>query len=147
MELKQISSPITLDIPTDPGALFLVRVLVERLTQRLDFPQDQIDRMVLAIDEACTNIIRHAYGSRPDERIILTFVVRPDQVEFRIRDFGIPADPRNLKSRDLTRVQPGGLGIHFIRSAMDEVRYECPPEGGTLLIMLKFRIPKEVSKP
>ena len=40
MGLKQISGPITLDIPTDPGALFLVRVLVERLTQRLDFPQE-----------------------------------------------------------------------------------------------------------
>jgi len=147
MELKQISGPITLDIPTDPAALFLVRFLVERLTQRLEFPQDQVDRMVLAVDEACTNIIRHAYGSSLNERIILTFIVEPDQVEFRIRDFGLQANPENFKPRDLAEVQPGGLGLHFIRSAMDQVRYETPPDGGTLLTMLKFRNRKEVSDP
>jgi anti-sigma regulatory factor (Ser/Thr protein kinase) len=117
------------------------------LTQRLEFPQDQVDRMVLAVDEACTNIIRHAYGSRRSERIILTFIVEMDQVEFRIRDFGIPANPESFKSRDLSEVQPGGLGLHFIRSAMDQVRYETPPDGGTLLTMLKYRNRKEVSDP
>jgi anti-sigma regulatory factor (Ser/Thr protein kinase) len=147
MDLKQISGPVIMDIPTDPATLFLVRSLVERLTQRLDFTQGQIDRLVLAVDEACTNIIRHAYGSRNDGRIVLTFVVEPDHVEFRIRDFGTRADPQSFKSRDLAEVQPGGLGMHFMRSAMDEIRYESPPDGGTLLIMVKSRNPKEVQDP
>jgi anti-sigma regulatory factor (Ser/Thr protein kinase) len=147
MELKKISGPVILDIPTDPAALFLVRFMVERLTQRLEFQQDQIDRMVLAVDEACTNIIRHAYGGSPNERIILTFIVEENQIELRIRDFGIPANPESFKPRDLSAVQPGGLGMHFIRSAMDQVRYESPPDGGTLLTMLKFRDRREVSRP
>ena len=139
MNLKQINGPVILDLPTDPASLFLARCVVERLTQRLDFARDEIDRMVLAVDEACSNVIRHAYANRPDERIILTFIVRSDQLEIQIRDFGSPRDPAGFKSRDLSDIRPGGLGIHFIKSAMDEVRYELPEAGGMLLRMLKFR--------
>jgi anti-sigma regulatory factor (Ser/Thr protein kinase) len=62
-----------------------------------------------------------------------------DRLEIRIRDFGTPGDPGSFKSRDLSDLKPGGLGIHFIRSAMDRLQYEIPPEGGMLLRMVKFR--------
>lgn len=139
MGLDRINGPIILDIPTDPASLFLVRCLVERLTQQLELEREDIQRMVLAVDEACTNVVRHAYGNRPGERIILTFTVLPDRLEILIRDFGAPADPETFKVRDLREVRPGGLGIHFIRSAMDEVRYEIPEDGGTLLRLVKYR--------
>jgi anti-sigma regulatory factor (Ser/Thr protein kinase) len=138
MALKVINGPVVLDLPADPASLFLARCLLERLTQRLEFAREAIDRMVLAVDEACSNVIRHAYGNRPGERIVLTFLVGSDRLEIQIRDFGSQADPAGFKSRDLSDIRPGGLGIHFIRSAMDEVRYELPESGGTLLRMVKF---------
>jgi len=67
-------------------------------------------------------------------------------LEIRIRDFGSGTDPVHFKPRELADVRPGGLGIHFIRSAMDRVEYETPPDGGTLLTMIKLRQPKEGGK-
>ncbi len=144
MTLMQLSGPVVLDIPTDPASLFLVRGLVERLTQRMDFPKEEIDRIILAVDEACTNVIRHAYRNQPDKRIVLTFEVSADRLEIRIRDFGTACDPACFKSRSLNDVRPGGLGLHFIRSAMDEVVYDTPDGGGMLLKLLKYRTREEV---
>ncbi len=133
------SGPVTLELPSDPGVLFLVRALVDRLAERLGFERREAERMVLAVDEACANVIRHAYGGRVDGRLIVTFVVKSETFEVTIRDFGEQKDPEAFQSRDLLEVRPGGLGMHFIRSAMDEARYEHPADGGTLLRLLKRR--------
>jgi hypothetical protein len=50
----RIDTPIRLEIPSNPAVLFLVRALVKRLGERLGFSDDQVPRMILAIDEACT---------------------------------------------------------------------------------------------
>jgi len=139
MCLNEINGPIIVDIPSDPASLFLVRCLVERLAQRMQFAREIVQRMVLAVDEACANIVRHAYSNCRDKRIVLTFSVLTDRLEILIRDFGKSADPETFKVRDLEEVRPGGLGIHFIRSAMDEVRYEIPEDGGMLLRLVKYR--------
>jgi len=139
----QLSGPVTLEIPADAAALFLVRGLVERFTARLGFAREEIDRMVLAVDEACTNIIRHAYHQEPGKRIMLTMEADEIRLELRIRDFGapVPEDVHCLNCRDLNDVRPGGLGLHFIRSAMDEVCFEKPAEGGNVLRLIKRRRP------
>ena len=139
MSLRHIDGPIVLEIPSDPCGLFLVRSLMERLSQRLGFSESMVRQMVLAVDEACTNVIRHAYEQLPGKRIVLTFLIREELLEIQVRDFGKPPDPDALKPRDLRDVRPGGLGLHFIQSAMDEIRYEAPPEGGGLLTMVKYR--------
>jgi anti-sigma regulatory factor (Ser/Thr protein kinase) len=145
MTLGGIGGPVVVEIPSDPCSLFLVRCLVERLTRRLGFSNEAVSQIILAVDEACTNVIRHAYKNCPGERIVLTFLTPEDRLEIHVRDFGIPPDPKALQPRDLNEVRPGGLGLHFIKSAMDEIRYESPPEGGGLLRMIKFRNANEVS--
>ncbi len=139
MIVNKIDGPVILEIPADPASLFLARCLVERLAQRLGFVRQEVERLVLAVDEACTNVIRHAYANRHGERIVLRFTADAELLEICIRDYGKPADPLKLLPRDLGEVRPGGLGVHFIKAAMDEVHYEAPPEGGTLLRMLKRR--------
>jgi anti-sigma regulatory factor (Ser/Thr protein kinase) len=143
MSLTDFSGPIVVEIPSDPAALFLVRCLVERLAGRLGFPGEDVSRMTLAVDEACTNVIRHAYGHRTEERIGLRFLVTDERVEIHVRDFGPPLDASKLAPRDLREVRPGGLGLHLIRSAMDEVHYEAPAEGGCLLRLVKYRTRRE----
>ena len=73
-----------------------------------------------------------------DERIVITFTLSPDCFEIMIRDFGSGADPATFQGRDLDEIRPGGLGIHFIKSAVDKIEYDTPPGGGTLLKMIKF---------
>jgi anti-sigma regulatory factor (Ser/Thr protein kinase) len=139
MSLPPIHRPIIVELPSDPAVLFLLRGLVERLTERLGFSRRETDRMVLAVDEACTNVIRHAYGGRVDERLIVTFEVKKETFEVRIRDFGQRRDPGSFQPRDLSELRPGGLGMHLIRCAVDEVHYEHPEDGSTLLRLVKQR--------
>jgi anti-sigma regulatory factor (Ser/Thr protein kinase) len=103
--------------------------------------------MTLAVDEACTNVIRHAYGLRTDERIRLRFQVWEDRAEIQVRDSGMPPEAGQWNPRDLEEVKPGGLGLHFIRGAMDEVHYEAPEDGGCLLRLVKYRRRREDQSP
>lgn len=139
MSLMEIQRPIRVELPADPALLFLLRGVVERLTERLGFERRETEQMVLAVDEACTNVIRHAYGGRIDELLVVTFLVKAETFEVGIRDFGHPEDPGKLKPRELSDIRPGGLGTHFIRCAVDEVHYEHPEDGGTLLRLVKQR--------
>jgi anti-sigma regulatory factor (Ser/Thr protein kinase) len=136
------TGPIILDVPADPAAMFLVRALVGKISERIGFEAEEIDQLVLAVDEACTNVIRHAYAGVGAGRIILTFTPSPDYFEVMIRDFGKGADPAGFEGRDLDELRPGGLGIHFIKSVVDNLEYTVPPGGGTVLKMMKF-MPKQ----
>jgi anti-sigma regulatory factor (Ser/Thr protein kinase) len=147
LELQELNGPVVLDIPADPAALFLVRALVGKLSERIGFSREDVDKLILAIDEACTNIIRHAYKDcEKIERIILTFSVNLEYFEVDIRDFGCAADPTCFLSRNLDDVRPGGLGIHFIKSAVDKVEYVASPNGGMLLKLIKFRPQEEIGQ-
>ncbi|MGA2402486.1 MAG: ATP-binding protein [Syntrophobacteraceae bacterium] len=130
--------PVILEVPADPAAMFMVRALAGKICERIGFEAKETDKLVLAVDEACTNVIRHAYDNSGDERIIVTFILGLDYLELTIRDFGSGADPATFRGRDLDQIRPGGLGVHFIKSAVDKVEYVTPPGGGTLLKMIKF---------
>lgn len=131
-------------ISADPANLGQVRTLLRQLAEKLDLPEDQSNGIILAVDEALTNIIRHGYGGPCDKPIRVqarcraATAERPEALEFVIRDFGRQVDPKTIKGRDLEDVRPGGLGVHIIRSVMDEVEYTCPVEGGMQLRMLKY---------
>lgn len=94
--------------------------------------------IVLAIDEACQNVIRHAYKGNPDGVIELSICREGDDLIFSLRDDAPPIDPSQVKPRDLDDLRPGGLGTHFIHKLMDQVDFIPPPRGaGNLLRMVK----------
>lgn len=130
--------PVILDVPSDPAVMSAVRAVTERLATAAGLDAEQTDRLVLAVDESCTNVIRHAYGNRRDGRITITFTAGADRLEIAIRDFGAGADPAAFRGRDFEQIRPGGLGMHFIRSAVDKIDYDRQPEGGMVLKMVKF---------
>ena len=99
----------------------------------------EVKDIVLAIDEACQNIIRHAYGGDSDEKINLKITRQADKLLIYLRDFAAPVDVEAIKPRELEDVKPGGLGTHFITEIMDEVDYLKPDEGaGNLMKMVKI---------
>lgn len=146
MDLEELKGPVVLEIPSDPCSLSIVRAVVAKISERLGFSGEETTRLVLAIDEACTNVIRHVYCLCCHERIILTFSVNAEYLEINIRDFGPQSNPATFQARNLDEVRPGGLGMHFIKSAVDNLEYTCSPEGGMLLKLVKFR-PKRETKP
>jgi anti-sigma regulatory factor (Ser/Thr protein kinase) len=131
-----------IEFASHPANLWLVRHCVRRFLQdRRGFPSDQIDLMVLGVDEACTNIIRHAYGLQEDQLILLSLeTCARGGVRFRLRDYGRSFSPDECKPRPLDRLQPGGLGLHLIQHAFDKVDY-LGRRRGTMLILTKFGPP------
>ena len=94
--------------------------------------------IVLATDEACQNIIRHAYRGDSDNVIELEVEHRGDRLVVSLIDHAPTIDPSQVKPRDLEDIRPGGLGTHFIRRVMDEVEFLKPPSGsGNLLRMVR----------
>jgi sigma-B regulation protein RsbU (phosphoserine phosphatase) len=94
--------------------------------------------IVLAIDEACQNIIRHAYRGDSDNVIELEVEHRGDRLVFSLIDHAPTIDSSKVKPRDLDDIRPGGLGTHFIRRVMDEVEFQKPASGrGNLLRMVR----------
>jgi serine/threonine-protein kinase RsbW len=102
----------------------------------------------LAVDEACTNIVEHAYGGSDQGKIRITCGTGQLQGKaafiVRIEDWGISFDPENVPapnlSSDPNQLKIGGLGIHFMRQMMDKIEYHFYP-GRNELIMYKRLIP------
>jgi len=95
----------------------------------------------LAVDEAFTNIIEHAYGGEGHGEIECTCRINFNGLTVILRDHGRPFDPTNVPEPDLTAGlesrQKGGLGIYFMRHLMDEVHFEFSLESGNVLTMVK----------
>jgi len=94
--------------------------------------------VVMAVDEACQNIIRHAYRGDPNGTILLAIDQRGDDLIFSLHDDAPTVDPATVKPRDLEDLRPGGLGTHLIAEVMDEARFVPQPDAtGNLFRMVK----------
>ncbi len=137
------TSSVELNIASNAKSLPVVRGAVERMAAMEGFCEKDAHGLMLAIDEALANVIRHGYDGRPDQPIAirLTTVTGPNErpgIAVEVRDKGRQVDPATIQGRDLDDVRAGGLGVHIIRTVMDEYDYSCPPAGGMLLRMVKY---------
>lgn len=140
-----LNKPIRICIRSVPAHLPVVRAAVEKACEAVGFDDRETARIVLSVDEALANIIRHAYEYADDKPIEMELSVlgreAPEGIEICLRDYGHRVDPSVIKPRDLDDFRPGGLGVHIIKECMDTVTYERPPDGGTLLRMVR-RLPQ-----
>ena len=138
MEEDSDARVLELRFPARPDQLCDVReAVLERTIANGADPQCASD-VVMAVDEACQNIIRHAYAGNPDGEIELEIDRRGDDLVFSLRDFAPKIDPAAVKPRDLDDVRPGGLGTHLIHSVMDEAEFvKVSSDAGNLLRMVK----------
>jgi anti-sigma regulatory factor (Ser/Thr protein kinase) len=120
---------------SDSHQLAEVRHCVRSFLRKYQFDECLTELLVLGLDEACTNIIRHAYGCN-GKPVRLEMESRRDRVRFILRDYGRSCDPRRIRSRELSDVRPGGVGVHIIRQVFDNVKYE-PCRRGTRLVLEK----------
>ncbi|MDQ7053549.1 MAG: ATP-binding protein [candidate division KSB1 bacterium] len=129
---------VDLAIPSDPRLLKIVRMTIMHLTELAGFGEEEQKSVALAVDEACSNIIKHAYGGATDRPIIIRFQLLDHGLRVLLRDYGRKADLSKIKSRELDDIRPGGLGVHLIRSVMDVVEYDNSLDEGNLLTLEKF---------
>ncbi len=123
---------------SSPERLCKVRRVVRAVTEGRGCEKDLVDGMVLAIDEASSNVIKHGYGCKDSGDIILEIFYSRGELVFRLTDFAKPVNRAACRSRELDDVRPGGLGVHLIRKIMDKYEFLDPPEGvGNVLEMRK----------
>lgn len=131
-------------LASDARLLSVVRSTVSEFAAVCGFDDRQCRCLTLAVDEALSNVIRHAYKNECGHDIELTCEARPDCLEFAFLDHGEPADPARFCARPLDEVALGGRGTQLIRQIMDEVCYERVLEGNRLC--LRKRLPDTGTK-
>jgi anti-sigma regulatory factor (Ser/Thr protein kinase) len=138
-------------IPGHPKMMQLVRRTVGQACEMVGFSERETHSIMLAVDEGCTNIIRHCYhdGQR-EEDIVIRLRLYKDRIEIVLRDFGEAIDVHKLQEcvdkrrRELEErgpVRPGGLGVMLIHSIMDTVHYKSNLKSGTVLKLVKYVSP------
>ena len=128
---------LEIKIASDPRLLSIVRAMVGELCKLLDCPAAEQCKIVLAVDEACSNIIKHTYHGNCSRSIDILCKGDEDKLEIVLQDCGPPVDIARVAPRDLSEIRPGGLGTHYIRSIMDEVVYAHREGCGNVLRMVK----------
>lgn len=121
---------------------------MEKLTERLGFREPECRSVTRAVDEAMTNIIRHAYDNQQDKPIELTcYRAKGDTdgkllegLEIILKDQGTPVEPEKMQGRSLEEVKPGGLGLHYIRQSMDIMEF-TRADGSNQLRLVKYLQP------
>jgi sigma-B regulation protein RsbU (phosphoserine phosphatase) len=112
----------TLRVPAEPDRLSLVRAIVLRAVEDAGCNSDLARKIVVAVNEACMNIIQHAYANEEAGEFELIIMKGDGKLHFRLTDQADHIDLNKVKSRDLDDIRPGGLGIHFINEIMDDFK-------------------------
>lgn len=124
-----------------PSELSDIRKNIADVCQPLGFPQADIDQIVLAIDEACTNIMRYAYKGCREGVIKIEVTQDSQQIIFKLHDYAQQVSKDCLKKKPTALCEPGGLGVMLMRHVMDSVEFihtkDCK---GNILEMRKNRV-------
>jgi serine/threonine-protein kinase RsbW len=111
--------------------LSAVREFVSTAAKDFGFSDEDVGKNALAVDEACTNVIKHAYKFDPNQEITVTVSGTGNSFEVSIKDRGKGFDPTAIPRPDmkeyLSHFRRGGLGVHLMRSLMDAVTYAMEP--------------------
>ncbi len=129
-----------LDLFADLSQLARIRRFVAETARDLGLNDDTICDLQLAVDEACTNIVQHAYAGLGGE-IEITIERVEGGIRAILRDWGAQFDPGVVPLPDVTAPlelrPPGGMGLFFMQEVMDRVEFRFEGEKGSTLIMEK----------
>lgn len=128
-------------VSSDMDVLPQVIDFVRQASAVAGLPDNAAFACELATDEACTNIIEHAYEGRGDGMIRVSCWTENGAFVVQFHDQGVAFDPTEIQepllTEELAERPLGGLGMHFMRSLMDEVRFDFDPIQGNMLTMTK----------
>ena len=143
MPIDKTNSVDELRVKSKTENLSEIRDFVSLNAQKAGIESSTIDNIILAVDEACTNIIRHAYKLSPQGEIIIKINYDVKKFIITIIDYGISFEPDRIPQPDLQKYyrehRVGGLGMYLMKSLMDDVTYTSIP-GKYNQVLLKKNI-------
>jgi serine/threonine-protein kinase RsbW len=136
-----IERKFLLEVPSSTENLAMIRDFVNGIGTRAGLPASEIAKLELAVDEACANVIEHAYGPEVTKEVSVRATVDEDMIQIDIVDTGKGFAPGEIPQKDLNQLvaerKSGGLGMRLIKTLMDEVHYEVVPGRKNELRMIK----------
>jgi anti-sigma regulatory factor (Ser/Thr protein kinase) len=133
----QTTDVVTLIVPSHPKYLYVIRSAVYPLVLEAGFSKKDARMVVLAVDEACSNIIKYAYEGDHAMTIALNVRVGHGKLTMELKDSGKKPDVSKIAPRKLEEVRPGGLGTHFMATVFDTIEYDTSQGAGTVLTLVK----------
>jgi serine/threonine-protein kinase RsbW len=121
-----------------------IRDFVSSNARNAGIQEATVENIILAVDEACTNIIKHAYKLSPEGEIIIKIVYDKEKFTVTIIDYGKSFEPARVPLPDLQKYyrehRVGGLGMYLMKSLMDDVEYiSVPGEYNQVLLSKNIR--------
>jgi serine/threonine-protein kinase RsbW len=130
-----------LSINSEMKNLTLVSDFITDVARNLSLNGDETFAVQMAVDEACANVIEHAYAGRQNGQVSIICQLLNDEVIVTIRDSGRMFDPQAVPRPDIhapiEERDAGGLGLYLMEKLMDQVKFEFDPEKGNKLVMKK----------
>lgn len=139
--MEAIERKFMLKVPSSTENLALIREFVGSIAQQSGFDTSDIGKLELAIDEACANVIEHAYGHDISKEVIIRATLDDETLRIDVEDTGRGFDPKLIEQEKLEQLvnkrRSGGLGMRLMKTLMDEVHYEIEPGKKNELHMVK----------
>jgi serine/threonine-protein kinase RsbW len=132
---------VRLDLASRLDLLEVVQTVVHHVAGLSGFDEEQTHYVSVAVRESVVNAIKHGNAMDPARRVAVAFSIGPEALEVEVRDqgggFDVGAVPDPLAPENLLKAC--GRGIFFMRQFMDDVAYQFPARGGTIVRMRKQR--------
>lgn len=142
---KKILREKNLTVKSRTENLSDIRDFVKNSAEAAGLSKEAVNDILLAVDEACTNVIKHAYNSYPDGEISITISQKDDKFLITILDHGNAFLPSDVPKPDLAEYyrqkRIGGLGMYLMKTLMDDVKYISIP-GEYNQVMLSKNLPQ-----
>ncbi|MGD8192625.1 anti-sigma B factor RsbW [Brevibacillus ginsengisoli] len=142
MSEQHADKVIELTLPADVEFIGIARLLMSGVANRMGFAYDEIEDIKLAVAEACTNSVRHAYEGGQTGTFTITSTLHEDRLVVQVSDKGKSFDASQIKmapldpTKELEELTEGGLGLYLIHTLMDQV--EIRSDDGILIEMVKY---------
>ncbi|OIK16137.1 anti-sigma B factor RsbW [Bacillus sp. MUM 116] len=135
---------IEMKIPAKPEYVGVIRLTLSGITSRMGFTYEEIEDIKIAVSEACTNAVQHAYRDDEDGEVVLGFGIYKDKLEIMVADYGksfnFTKKKQELgpytKASTVDQLTEGGLGLYLIETLMDEV--VVTNHSGVTVFMVKY---------
>jgi serine/threonine-protein kinase RsbW len=149
VHLKKSTGKLLIQAPSHGSYLGYIRGLVGDLARKIGFPEEEVAKIEMAVDEACSNVVKHAYSAKRewcwkhrDPEIRMDVRAEDNRLVIEINDHGQKFDfaayrPTDVEDR-LEQMMPHGYGIFIMRKFMDEIQYSSNDRAGNTLRLVKY---------
>lgn len=146
---KKETGTVIIEAPVRSSSLAEIRDIIIDLARQTGFPEEEVAKIEMAVDEACANVVEHAYASEQqwqwqqgDPVMRLEIRTKPGQIIIEITDRGHSFDFANYRPPDLDQrikdMKRDGFGVAIMLRIMDEVHYTANTETGNVLRLVKY---------